>query len=672
MEKNKRNVLLFWLWIVGLAAVKQYLVFDLPIYAISNAVPDDGLMVAMAETLKNGSWLGAYNQLTLVKGIGYPLFLVLCKLLPFHYLSLSSLFYTVSTLCFVYAVKPLFKYYKSLAVLCAVLLFSPAAASLFTFQRIYRNSISAAQVLLIFGSFAGVYFRREWPVRRQLPWIFGAVIGLVSFYFTREDAIWIMPFVLVVTLLYAGMVIWRFWRESKKAMALRIFLMLLPLFGVACTGKAIGFLNQHYYGTSEVNELSSGAFAEMMKTIYSIEDEEELKQTSVSRAKLETLYENSPTLAAIRPQMDIQLAAWCGDEEYSKVWEVKDGWFFWILRDAMAAAGYYDGPEMMELFCRSVKTELDGAVEEGRLAVRPVMPSAMMSPWRKEYLAETFAAMWELHTFANSYEGLHTMAAYSVDDNAAGIQKFENMTGNQAFCYENGKVEVSGWCASSQLDSLVVKDEAGKTIHTVEWQESPDVEASLAAEGAAAENAGNCRFSFQIEKDAYEGELTLYGYAENGEELFVYPVVSGAEGFENGTELLKLDYCYILPNRNEHIKNISWKIDLLNGIKAVYAATGSFLWVVGAAAFLYVTIRMFMEIRTGQKHLDLWLVLAGLLFSYLVLLGGIGYTHVSAFDAVNPAYLSAAYPMIGAFWCLGVLKTAGDVIEYMGKFKKKE
>lgn len=328
MKSHKRNKTIFWIFVIGLAMIKQILVYDLPIYAISNALPDDGLMVYLAENLKNGQWLGNYQRLTLVKGIGYPLFLVISNILPFSYLSISSLFYTVSVLCMVYAVKPLFRTYKSLAALYMVLLFSPVAASLVTFQRVYRNSISAAQVLLIIGSFAGIYFRREWSVKRQMPWMFGAVLGLVSFYYTREDAIWILPFVVVVTLIYIGMVIYRYRVFRKKDMLVRILLILLPLLCMTGTGKAIGFLNQHYYGTSVVNELNSGSFAEMMKTIYSVEDSKELKQISVSRAKLKELYKYSPTLEDIQDEMDIQFAAWCGDEEYSRIWEVEDGWFF--------------------------------------------------------------------------------------------------------------------------------------------------------------------------------------------------------------------------------------------------------------------------------------------------------------------------------------------------------
>lgn len=661
MEVNKRNRAVFWIFVVGLAIFRQYLVYDLPIYAISNALPDDGLMVYLAENLKNGRWLGDYQRLTLVKGMGYPLFLALAGVTPFSYLTLSSFFYTVSVLCMVYAVKPLFKTYKSLAVLYGVLLFNPVSAALVTFQRVYRNSISAAQVLLIIGSFAGIYFRREWAVKRQLPWVAGAVMGLVSFYYTREDAIWIMPFILVVTILYIIMVSVRFWHFNKKDLAVRFFLILLPLLSVGAAGKAVSFLNQHYYGTPVVNELNEGAFAEMMKTIYSVEDEKELEQTSVSREKLLVLYENSKTLAGIRDEMDRELSAWCQDEEYSKTWEVKDGWFFWILRDAMSDAGYYESPETMEAFCRQVTKELQTAIDEGTLKERPVMPSAMMSPWRKGYFQQTLQAMWELHLYANSYEGLYTQAAYSVDDNAGGIGKFEELTKNKAFCYENGKAEVSGWCASSDVEMLLVRDATGKMIAAVEWLESPDVTAYLKSVGREADNSGQSRFTFQIEKESYKGGLNLCGYDKNGKELFCYALTTGAEGFEDSKTVLRLDVCYILPNNNDHIIKVQPKIDLLNRIWEIYALTGPYLWIIGAAAFVWITIRMVLEIRKEQRHLWTWLVLAGLLCSYLVLLGGIGYTHVSAFDAINATYLSAAYPMITAFWCIGILKILEDL-----------
>lgn len=47
------------------------------IYAITYNIHDDQIMIQMAYNLLNGNWLGDYNKRTLVKGITYPLFLVI-------------------------------------------------------------------------------------------------------------------------------------------------------------------------------------------------------------------------------------------------------------------------------------------------------------------------------------------------------------------------------------------------------------------------------------------------------------------------------------------------------------------------------------------------------------------------------------------------------------------
>src|SRR5690348_15465410 len=44
---------------------------------ISNAGHDDFLFAWEGFNLASGSWLGSYNNRTLIKGIGFPLFLVL-------------------------------------------------------------------------------------------------------------------------------------------------------------------------------------------------------------------------------------------------------------------------------------------------------------------------------------------------------------------------------------------------------------------------------------------------------------------------------------------------------------------------------------------------------------------------------------------------------------------
>ena len=82
--------------------IKIILVQNLPIYAIANAVHDDRMMINIAQSLMNGEWMGSYNQMTLVKGIMYPLFLVFCNKIGISYLlgvALSYIFACIVMIC---------------------------------------------------------------------------------------------------------------------------------------------------------------------------------------------------------------------------------------------------------------------------------------------------------------------------------------------------------------------------------------------------------------------------------------------------------------------------------------------------------------------------------------------------------------------------------------------
>src|SRR5581483_2262150 len=71
-----------------------------PITLLPDSPFDDALFVALGRSLANGNWLGPFNEVTLVKGPGYPIFLALG-----HWLGLSSalargLFHCVAVVAF--------------------------------------------------------------------------------------------------------------------------------------------------------------------------------------------------------------------------------------------------------------------------------------------------------------------------------------------------------------------------------------------------------------------------------------------------------------------------------------------------------------------------------------------------------------------------------------------
>jgi hypothetical protein len=66
------------------------------------------LFASLAASLATGNWLGPYNNRTLIKGVGYPLWIASNYLLGVPLLLAQNLLYVASRAVFVIALLPLF------------------------------------------------------------------------------------------------------------------------------------------------------------------------------------------------------------------------------------------------------------------------------------------------------------------------------------------------------------------------------------------------------------------------------------------------------------------------------------------------------------------------------------------------------------------------------------
>lgn len=107
----------------------------------------------------NGRWLGDYNELTLVKGLFFPLFLAINGLFGIPYSISVPGFYTIACVLFIFGTKNYLKT-NCLFIFFAVLMFMPISFANETFTRVYRNSLIAGQVLMIAGSLVALYLNR--------------------------------------------------------------------------------------------------------------------------------------------------------------------------------------------------------------------------------------------------------------------------------------------------------------------------------------------------------------------------------------------------------------------------------------------------------------------------------------------------------------------------------
>ena len=670
LTTGKRE-LCFFLILVLLGAGKQFLVYNLPIMAVPKGIHDDWIMVHMADALRNGQWLGEYNDLTLTKGMFFPLYLAVINFLHLSYLNVTALLYTVSCMLFVYALRPLLKKDWACLVLYLALLWNPVSYSVQAFQRVYRNSISYIQVLLIFGGLLALWLRRREPVRKQLLWLLTAAAGMVSFFYTREDAIWVEPFLLVFLLVYLGNMFFLWRKEHAKVYAVKAVLVLLPFLCVWGAGQLIAQENYNHYNIRLTNELQKGGFAEMYKSMMAVKPEEDIPGVTMTREKVARMCDECPTLKELEPYIHSSRLYWAGSEENEKDWEVRDGWVFWIFRTALMQAGYYTDGETVNQVCLQIHDELETAMDEGRLERQATMPSTYMSPWREGYLGDLFGALGKAIAYTTTYDEMETLVyLYSEPDENGGIPLFERITGDKAVWYESDLVEMAGWYASYEgMDGVTLQAETadGAVLGTAEFTESADIAAYLAGQGIEAPGSEKCRFSLKLSVEDKPQTLYLKAY-RNGTLLDSYELSEELTRVESGTSCLNLDWYWDVPERHGFLAKINYKGVLLNGIRQVYHVTGAVAAAAGVLAYLALCVRMLKRRLQKVKDengrdLSVWLVLSALLASYFVLLGGISYSEISGWNAILYWYLSGAYPVMSAFEGLAVLFLVQDYRE---------
>ncbi|MBQ9249492.1 MAG: hypothetical protein IJ179_03890 [Oscillospiraceae bacterium] len=466
--------------LVGLVLLigKHLLVIHLPIEA-RHYNTDDLLMVRMAEGLVRGNWLGDYSARTLMKGCFFPMLLAGLHQLGIPYLSALDLLYGLSCVFFVRQMRFILKNRILRLIMFAVLLLDPCSYSLTNFQRVYRSSIIEIQVLFLFGSYFGLYFRYRsvpsFPTGRKacLAATLAIFAGLVLWasWNTREESGWLLPFVITASVLVMAEIL-RISKHSEKPLRHglpHLLILLLPLLILTTGNHLVSLKNERVYGERVRLEEVDGNFGKALKTMYSIKNEESIPYVTVTREKLERLYMYSPSLNQIRPALEKSLEGYYGADRNDQDTEVEDGWFFWALKTAAFNSGAADTLPKSQRYWNAVCLELQAAVEDpdSGLILQKTMPSALMSPWRSEYADLFPPSMLSALKYLISYREVAPSIEPSGKAGAEITRRFERITGNLAL-YSDGFSEA---LLSSQNESYKpfyhVMCRLGKVYRTV-------------------------------------------------------------------------------------------------------------------------------------------------------------------------------------------------------------
>ncbi|WP_252237129.1 hypothetical protein [Clostridium sp. ZBS17] len=654
------------IFILLIFIIKLLLVSGIPIIALGGAIHDDRLMIDNSIALLNGQWLGNYNERTLVKGVIFPLFLSVIQKLNISYTVGLSILYGFSCIIFIIAIRKFINNKNILIFIYLVMLFCPVSYSAGTFQRVYRNSISPTQIIFLIACFIGMYMNKYESIKKYLLWAIGATFAFASMWHTREDGIWIIPFTGVAILITLFCIIKKY-RKNHEYLWKKVLITIMPIIIVIISINLISAINYKYYGVYTNNELLNSNFTKAYKSILSIEPEEKIDYVSVPKSTVKKLYEVSPTFNKLKPYFED--STWDKFGHYGIDGNIEDGWFFWALREYVYTVSDKKNAKSINEFYLKIYDEVESGFDKGIFKRRKTFSSPLMTPWDNRYLKPTLKAFIEGAKYISTYNSMYATCITS-EGKEDDVRLFETITGNQAINPGKCNLILDGWIFSkNESDNIQVciVNENKETIANIILNDSNDVFQYFRDSGNEYKNAEKARFS--IVENILNQPTPLYLKIKiNGNEVKYINLDGKDMSNINGDIYYYFDKLEYDKNEDINTKYMSKKIIMPNKIEKIYASTGSLSSILGIIAYIMIGIKCLLSIKNKKYiFIDEFLIITGIGASLCVLLGGVAYTHATAYNAITTTYFSAGYPLLIMFWSFSI----GIIVQYiLNKYKR--
>ena len=426
VRKIDRSTKILIIFALILLVIKLILTSWRTSYAIPNALSDDGLMQKEAISLLNFHWLGHFDAFTLCKNNVFSFYLAILNFLGIPLLVGNEILFFVATLMVVFLLK---KYTKNAWILCfafALIFMNPASFASATSVRIYRDSIYQSITMIcissIFYLLSNIANNKEF-----IKWLIIYSLVFVVFWFSREESIWILPIVIIISILISYHIGKNKKIEHKKRNISLVFIG--PAIAVAMTGLGISAINYFAYGVFTTTEDQLPAYKDFYASINKIESDNRTDTIDFPKDLREKIYSVSPTFSTIKENYEQQVfpsIKTLGDDPE----EVNSGWTTWSIRYAMLNMGYYDNAKNAEAFYASTADEINDACAAKTLDCSNKKPGILSTLFSKspQLLSETVKNISYVYNFSD----LAVKEHYASSD-PRSIEQSESLTGENVF-----------------------------------------------------------------------------------------------------------------------------------------------------------------------------------------------------------------------------------------------
>lgn len=658
MKKIEQFFKKYWfvIFIVISIIIKHILTINLPMNVRDDMGADEYLMLYLAENLVKGNYLGPYNCFTLVKGIGFPLFLAFAYKLGISYLSLYSLFYSVACLITLVPIRKMIKNRFMLLVIFITLLFCPATIDN-NVQLVYRNMLIIPQSLILLSSLMMMYFTLYEDKNKLFGWTVLASLSWIFLWHTREDSIWSFPlvfmtyFVLILIILFG-----KKYRLKKKQRISRISLVTLPFLVLILSIHIISFINYKYYGIYTTNQLNNSNYTKAVMLMMKVKPKKEIEHVEITRETLQRIYKVSPTFAKLSDVIEEDYEhknglVMAGEDNG----EINEDLITWELLGAASAKGYYETASKAEKFWGKVYAELNGAIDAGKIETRVTLPSRSLIPFptKKGSFQKLLMSIGDLFLKAASYKYSYIVIPESkYNDNI--IRRYETISGAYSVRKDSAIVKVNG-CVFSKNNNINInigfEDDNGNLLKMIEMYDSEDVyNYYIKEENNEYYNAKKCRYNDYLEITDLSDASDIYLVVRNNfNEKLAYYNINHSEDSYLSDEVLFIGNDFHIEFEKDPMFNKAVRhVRIANYIKNFYAFGGVFCFYISLIYYFYLTMRLLLRLFSKKVDcFDKWIYLSAILGSVTVIIVGLGY--VNAFMVGVNGYLSSCNGLLNLF-----------------------
>ncbi len=377
-----------WLEIlfVVLFILKCWMVHIQPLM-IKHAAHDDGMFASRAYSLAKGHWLGSYNDITLSKGVIGIIFIAFNYKLHISYLFATQLLYFVACLSFIKMLKYIFNNKVLLLLVYIILLFNPISYS-DAVSFVYRDGIYISFVLLLVSLTFEMFFYYKSSLKKVT--FYQIILGIIiaSIWYTREETLWIMPYIILAFLVTILFIIF----DKKCFDKVKRILCLIGIPTIILLGYTmiISTFNYICYDRFVTNDFTSKEFKDAYGALTRIKPTNYLKRVPLNSYDRARLYELSPCFKELQSFIEGPYSSKHRYDIYKdgkKYRDFPEGFLYWTVREAVCEQGYCSNAKSTKQYYERLASEINSLCDSNKIECLPKR-SSLVAPFQDDLKEE--------------------------------------------------------------------------------------------------------------------------------------------------------------------------------------------------------------------------------------------------------------------------------------------